>query len=244
RNFLIPKQLEQHGLSGDQIALSEEVLRKIIDGYAREAGVRGLENNIKKILRKSAKTIVETGVDRVEIEGDGLRELLGKRVFSEEQIFKKTKVGVIKGLAYTSFGGATLHIEAVMVPAKGPGFKQTGQLGDVMVESSEIAYTYIRSLLRDDEEANAVFKKNLIHVHVPAGATPKDGPSAGITLACAVYSLVKNRPIVENLAMTGELTLTGMVMPIGGVKEKVIAARRANITTLIFPAENREDFED
>ncbi len=244
RKFLLPKQLKLHGLKEDQVDISEEVLKEIIDGYAREAGVRGLENNLKKILRKSAKRIVESKILSVEIQKDDLRDLLGKRSFSEEKVYKNPKPGIVRGLAYTSFGGATLHIEAAHIPSKGPGFKQTGQLGNVMVESSEIAYSYVRSLLRDDEKAKALFENNLIHLHVPAGATPKDGPSAGITMAVALYSLVIDRPVIDKLAMTGELTLSGLVMPIGGVKEKVIAAKRANVTNLIFPAENREDFEE
>jgi ATP-dependent Lon protease len=244
KQYLIPKQLNLHGLTEDQVTISDDVLRTIIDGYAREAGVRGLENNIKKILRKSAMKIVKTDAPRVEIKVEDLHDLLGRRVFTDEKLYKEPRMGVITGMAYTSLGGATLHIEATAVPSKGPGYKHTGQLGNVMVESSEIAYTYIRSLLKHDEQATAFFENNSIHLHVPAGATPKDGPSAGITMAAAIYSLAHNRPIIDNLAMTGELTLTGLVMPIGGVKEKVIAAKRANITTLIFPAENQEDFDD
>ncbi|HLP61452.1 MAG TPA: S16 family serine protease, partial [Candidatus Deferrimicrobium sp.] len=144
---------------------------------------------------------------------------------------------------YTAMGGATLYVEASPVPSNTPGFKQTGQLGQVMIESSEIAYTYIRSLFRNDEKAINLFSKNLIHLHVPAGATPKDGPSAGITMACAIYSVVVDRPVIENITMTGELTLSGQVMPIGGVKEKVIAARRANVGNVILPEENKEDFD-
>lgn len=244
RKFLLPKQLDLHGLKEDQINLPDEVLREIIDGYAREAGVRSLENNIKKILRKSVKIIVQEKKTVVDIKKDNLRDLLGRRAFSQDHVYKKPRVGVVTGLAYTSFGGATLHVEAAPVPSNGPGFKQTGQLGSVMIESSEIAYNYIRSLLKDNERAVEVFEKNLIHIHVPAGATPKDGPSAGITMACAICSLLINKPVIENIAMTGELTLSGLVMPIGGVKEKVIAAKRAGVTNLIFPAENREDFEE
>jgi ATP-dependent Lon protease len=244
RRHLIGKQLKEHGLSGDQVVLSEEVLREIIDGWSREAGVRSLENNIKKILRKSTKEIIEEGVDKVEVGVDDLRQLLGKRVFSEERAFREPRVGVVEGLAYTALGGATLYVEAAPVPAPNPGFKQTGQLGAVMVESSEIAYSYVRSMFRDDPNAVAFFSDNLIHLHVPAGATPKDGPSAGITMACALYSLVTGQPPARDLAMTGELTLSGLVMPIGGVKEKLIAARRAGVKTVILPEENRVDYDD
>ena len=244
RKHLLPKQLKIHGLKKSQFSLPKVVLREIIDGYAREAGVRSLENNLKKLMRKSARKIVEKEVDLVKISKDDLPDLLGRKSFAEETRYKKPKIGVVTGLAYTSIGGATLFIEASRVDAKNPGFKQTGQLGDVMVESSEIAYTFIRSKGCTDEHIKKFFAENFIHIHVPGGASPKDGPSAGITMACALHSLVAQEAIIPNLAMTGELTLTGLVMPIGGVKEKTIAARRAGITQLIFPAENKKDFDD
>jgi ATP-dependent Lon protease len=219
-------------------------LRAIVNGWAREAGVRSLENNIKKLLRKAAREIVEDGVSSVKIDVDDLPRLLGRRLFTEEKAFRKPRVGVVRGLAYTALGGATLYVEATSIPTAKAGFKQTGQLGEVMVESSEIAYSYVRSMFRDDPKAREFLSSNLIHLHVPAGATPKDGPSAGITMACAIYSLVTGRPPGNDVAMTGELTLSGIVMPIGGVKEKVIAARRAGVKTLILPEENRADYED
>ena len=244
RKHLLPKQLKIHGLKKTQFSLPKPVLREIIDGYAREAGVRSLENNLKKLLRKTARKFVEEEIDQVKISKDDLPDMLGRKTFAEESRYKKPKIGVITGLAYTSVGGATLFIEASSVEAKNPGFKQTGQLGDVMVESTEIAYTFIRSLGSNDERIKNFFAQNFVHLHVPAGATPKDGPSAGITMACALQSLVAQEAVIPNLAMTGELTLTGLVMPIGGVKEKTIAAKRAGITQLIFPAENKKDFED
>ena len=244
RKHLLPKQLKIHGLKKTQFSLPKPVLREIIDGYAREAGVRSLENNLKKLLRKTARKFVEEEIDQVKISKDDLPDMLGRKAFAEESRYKKPKIGVITGLAYTSVGGATLFIEASSVEAKNPGFKQTGQLGDVMVESTEIAYTFIRSLGSNDEKIKNFFAQNFVHLHVPAGATPKDGPSAGITMACALQSLVAQEAVIPNLAMTGELTLTGLVMPIGGVKEKTIAAKRAGITQLIFPAENKKDFDD
>ena len=244
RKHLLPKQLKTHGLKKSQFSLPKVVLREIIDGYAREAGVRNLENNLKKLMRKSARKIVEEGKNTVVVNKDDLPEMLGKKTFAEETRYKKPKVGVITGLAYTSFGGTTLFIEASSVESKNPGFKQTGQLGDVMKESTEIAYSYIRARGSNVDRLNKFFSENFIHMHVPAGSTPKDGPSAGITMACALHSLVENEPIIPNIAMTGELTLTGLVMPIGGVKEKTIAARRAGINQLIFPEENKKDFED
>ncbi len=244
RRHLLPKQLKIHGLKRSQFSLPKTVLRDMIDGYARESGVRSLENNIKKLLRKAARKIVEDGLEKVTISRSELSDYLGQPMFAEETRFKKPKIGVITGLAYTAMGGATLHIEASAVEAKNPGLKQTGQLGDVMVESSEIAYTFIRARLNPQKKTNKFFDRNFIHLHVPAGATPKDGPSAGITMACALYSLTQQKPIIPNMAMTGELSLTGLVMPIGGVKEKTIAARRAGITQLLFPDENRKDYEE
>ncbi len=243
RRHLIPKQLKAHGLTSKQITLPKSVIGAIVDGYAREAGVRGLENAIKKIMRKSVSKIIDNPDKNIRIHIDELKDLLGKRFFSEEHAFKKPRVGVVTGLAFTSMGGTTLHIESISIPTGQPGFKQTGQLGEVMVESSEIAYSYVRSLMRDNKEGNEFFKNNLIHLHVPAGATPKDGPSAGITMACALYSLVMNKPIRPNLAMTGELTLSGLVMPIGGVKEKMIASKRAKVQEVLLPKDNQEDFE-
>tara|TARA_B100000945_G_scaffold116802_1_gene92844 strand:- start:2511 stop:5012 length:2502 start_codon:yes stop_codon:yes gene_type:complete len=244
RKHLLPKQLKTHGLKKSQFSLTKAVLRDIIDGYAREAGVRGLENQLKKLLRKSARKIVEEESNCVKINKFDLPEMLGRKTFAEETRYKKPKIGVITGLAYTSVGGATLFIEASSVEAKNPGFKQTGQLGDVMIESTEIAYTYIRSIGSKDKKIQKFFAENFVHLHVPAGATPKDGPSAGITMACALYSLVTRVAVIPNLAMTGELTLTGLVMPVGGIKEKTIAARRSGITQLIFPEENQKDFDD
>jgi len=243
RRHLLPKQIKEHGFTSKQVSLSKAVISSIIDGYAREAGVRGLENCIKKILRKTVNRVIENPEEKVRIKKSELRDFLGKRYFSEEHAYKKPRVGVITGLAYTSMGGTTLYIEALPIPTGAPGFKQTGQLGKVMVESSEIAYSYIRSLTRGNEEGAEFFKQNLIHLHVPAGATPKDGPSAGITMACALHSLVTNQPIRENMAMTGELTLTGLVMPIGGVKEKMIASKRAKVKEVLLPKDNQEDFE-
>ncbi|MEI7881339.1 MAG: endopeptidase La [bacterium] len=244
RKFLIPKQLKAHGLQAKQLVINDAALKEIIDGYAREPGVRGLENHIKKLCRKAAKQIVEKTVPQVDVTLKEVAKLLGKRIFSETDPYKKPRVGVVMGLAWTSMGGSTLYVEATQVEAKNPGFKQTGQLGNVMVESSELAYTYVRSFLTGNMKAKEFFEKNFIHLHVPAGATPKDGPSAGITMATALYSLAIKKPIRAHYAMTGELTLTGFVLPIGGLKEKTIAAKRAGVNDLIFPKENQKDFEE
>ena len=249
RRHLIERQLSSHGLKPEEFQIDDNTLREVIDGYAREAGVRNLEKQLKKMMRKAARQIVtergkENPKTEVQVNKEDLKEYLGKRSFTEEQAFTEPKVGVVMGLAYTALGGATLHIEARSIFNKNGGLKQTGQLGDVMKESAEIAYSYVRSLLQNDPDAKEFFEEKMIHLHVPAGATPKDGPSAGITMACALTSLIFDTPLKAGLAMTGELTLTGVVLPIGGVKEKTIAARRAKISELVFPANNQEDFED
>jgi len=244
RRYLIPKQAKAHGLKDAQLTITEAALREMIDGWAREPGVRGLENSLKRVCRKGVKQIVEGKAKRVVVTAKGLPELLGRRLYSESDPYKKPRAGVVMGLAWTSLGGSTLYVEATRVEAKNGGFKQTGQLGNVMIESSEIAFTYVRSFLNHDAKARDLFEKNYIHLHVPAGATPKDGPSAGITMASALYSLATGRTVRPHLAMTGELTLTGFVLPIGGLKEKTIAAKRAGVTELVFPKENAKDFAE
>jgi ATP-dependent Lon protease len=244
KRYLIPKQLKTHGLKRSQVTITVRALREIIDGYAREPGVRGLENHIKKIMRKAAKRIVADDIKKAKVDIGDVVEYIGQRIFTDDNYYSIPRPGVVMGLAWTSMGGETLYIEAAKVKTGKSAFKQTGQLGDVMVESSEIAYTYVRSFIGEDKTLQAVFDTHAIHLHVPAGATPKDGPSAGITMAIALYSLIMNKPIKAHLAMTGELSLTGLVMPIGGLKEKTIAAKRAKVKHLIFPAENRKDFAE
>jgi ATP-dependent Lon protease len=244
RRYLVPKQRKAHGLKNSQATLTTAALRRIIDGWAREPGVRSLEKQIGKIMRKSARRIVEQKATAIAVDRPDVESFLGKAVFLDDPNVVRPGVGVVTGLAWTALGGDTLSIEAIALPGEKPGFKQTGQLGDVMVESSEIAYSYVRNLLRDNKVATELINRSLIHLHVPAGATPKDGPSAGITMATAIYSLATGSPVRGRLAMTGELTLTGRVMAIGGLKEKTIAARRAGIRTLIFPTDNRKDFDE
>ena len=242
RKYLLPRQAKEHGLRREEVSVSGPALRFIIDRYAREAGVRTLENQIKKIMRKVTLMQAEGETAKVAITPQNVERFLGKPSFTTEELYKKKQTGVALGLAWTAMGGATLYVEASAVNAKAGGFKQTGQLGSVMQESSEIAYSYVRSLL--SEERRDFFDQNFIHLHVPAGATPKDGPSAGVTMALALYSLVAGRPVRTGVAMTGELTLTGKVLPIGGVREKTIAARRVKIKELIFPKDNRKDFDE
>jgi len=241
KRFLIPKQRKEHGLKASEVNITDAALVEIADSYAREAGVRDMENQIKKIMRKSTLLLTENGETKINISKNNLTEFLGQPMFTTEELYKKSFPGVTLGLAWTAMGGTTLYIEAQGVKGRGPGLKQTGQLGNVMKESSEIAYSYVQSLLENNKKE--FFKNHLVHLHVPAGATPKDGPSAGITMALAMYSLAINKPIKKGLAMTGELTLTGKVLPIGGIREKTIAARRVKVFELIFPAENKKDFE-
>jgi len=243
KRYLIPHQMEAHGLNKDEISISPQALKLIIDKYAREAGVRNLEKQIKKIMRNTTLKLAENEAKSVKINVKNLSDLLGKEIFSTEELYKKLIPGITLGLAWTSMGGTTLYIEAQGIKGRGKGFKQTGQLGSVMQESTEIAYSYIQAKLCENEKHCKFFNDTFIHLHVPAGAVPKDGPSAGITIALALYSLATNKLIKNKLAMTGELTLTGKVLPIGGLREKVIAARRVGVYELIVPKDNKGDFD-
>jgi ATP-dependent Lon protease len=243
RRYLIPKAIKNHGLKEKQVVIHKDALALLIDDYAREAGVRNLENLIKKIMRKAVMEIVRGSDGKKVIRKQDVESYLGKPVFTADEMFEN-KPGVVTGLAWTSLGGATLQIEATAVLSRNKGFKQTGQLGAVMVESAEIAYSYVMAHLENFGARPDFFDERFVHLHVPAGATPKDGPSAGITMATALLSMILNQPVRKHLAMTGELTLTGQVLPIGGVKEKVIAARRVGCKLLIFPEANRKDFEE
>jgi ATP-dependent Lon protease len=244
KQYLIPRQLKEHGFNKSEMKFTDGAIALIADKYAREAGVRNLEKQIRKIVRKATMKSEEEGQKTFTVSENNVESYLGKPVFTTEKLYPEPIPGVVLGLAYTAFGGATLYIEAAATSKKGGGFKQTGQLGSVMQESAEIAYSYIRSLLCCEDPPISFFDENAIHLHVPAGATPKDGPSAGITMALSLYSLALNKPIKDGLAMTGELTLTGKVLPIGGVKEKTIAARRVGIQELILPIDNKKDFEE
>jgi ATP-dependent Lon protease len=243
RRFLIPKTLKSHGLKEGQVSIRRDALALLIEDYAREAGVRNLENLIKKITRKAVMEIVRGSDKKIVIHKKDVESYLGKPVFAADEMFENIP-GVVTGLAWTSMGGATLQVEATAVPSKNKGFKQTGQLGAVMIESADIAYSYVMAHLEQYGAQAGFFDERFVHIHVPAGATPKDGPSAGITMATALISMILNKPVRKRLAMTGELTLTGQVLPIGGLKEKVIAARRVGCRILIFPEGNRKDFDE
>lgn len=241
KKFLLPRQIERAGLEKGTVKIGTKTLRALIEGYARDAGVRRLEKQLGKIVRKSAVRLLEGEATPIEVSETQLKDYLGSPVFRDER--KLGGPGVVTGLAWTAMGGATLSIEAVRTHEYSRGFKLTGQLGDVMKESAEIAYGYIVSHASRFGADPNFFEKGFIHLHVPAGATPKDGPSAGITMASALLSLARNKP-VRRIAMTGELTLTGEVFPIGGVREKLIAARRAGIKEIILPVDNQGEYDE
>ena len=243
RRHLLPKQLDENGIATKNLEISDTALRAAIVGYTRESGLRQLEREIGKICRKIARRVAEGNTKKVKLTVKNLQEFLGVSKIEPEEILKLDQVGVATGLAVTAVGGDILFIEALAMKGKG-GLQLTGQLGDVMKESAQAAYSYARSRAKElgiDEEK---FTTLDIHVHVPEGSTPKDGPSAGITMATAIVSVLSNRPIRKTIAMTGELTLRGNVLAIGGVKEKVIAAHRAKVTKVILPLQNKKDMED
>lgn len=243
KRYLVPKQRRENGLTAKNFSISEAAIRNIIDGYAREAGVRNLENHLRKICRKVARKIVKGDEqEQFKIGVNELKEYLRNPVYEDDEVIAEGRSGVVTGLAWTSMGGAILAVEATKMLSGRKGFKQTGQLGAVMIESSEIAYSYVLANIARFKGKADFFKKYFIHLHVPAGATPKDGPSAGITMATALISLMLDRPVIPKLGMTGELTLTGEVLSIGGLKEKIIAAKRAKLKRIIIPSQNRKDF--
>ena len=242
RNHLWPKLLERAGIKRSQLQISDAALRHVIEGYARESGVRGLEKRLNRIIRKAAVEFVTGKARKLRIGTRQIEDYLGQPLFHREKPF--SGVGVVTGLAWTALGGATLNIEATRVHSKNRGFKLTGQLGDVMKESAEIAYSYVASHLKQYQGDPTFFDESFVHLHVPEGATPKDGPSAGITMAAALLSLARGERVKRPVAMTGELTLTGQVLPIGGVREKIIAARRSRIFEVILPEANRRDYDE
>lgn len=240
KKYLIPKQIEKNGLKKTQLNINDKALRDIISFYTRESGVRSLERQIGKVCRKTAKMVVEEGAEKVRVNGKNLKDFLGKRRFSNKKANSSDEIGIVRGLAWTQVGGDTLEIEVNIMPGEG-NLILTGQLGDVMQESARIALSYVRSVSHKDNE---YFKEHDVHVHVPEGAVPKDGPSAGITMATALYSAIEEIKVDAKTAMTGEVTLRGRVLPIGGLKEKLLAAQLAGIKKVIVPKENEPDVEE
>ena len=240
---LIPKQLEKNGLKKEQLKISKNAVWKIASNYTKEAGVRQLEREIGNICRKAAKEILTTGKKSVTITEKNLFKYLGKEKFTYQMANAADEIGIVRGLAWTSVGGDTLQIEVNVMPGKGE-IMLTGQLGDVMKESARTGISYIRSVSRDYQIADDFFEKYDIHVHIPEGAVPKDGPSAGITMATAMLSAITEQKVRADIAMTGEVTLRGRVLPIGGLKEKLLAAKNAGIKTVLVPKKNLADVEE
>ena len=240
---LIPKQLEKNGLTKEMLSFSKGAVWKMARNYTKEAGVRQLERKIGNVCRKTAKEILTTNKKKVSITEKNLEKYLGREKFSYQMANETDEVGIVRGLAWTSVGGETLQIEVNVMPGSGE-LTLTGQLGDVMKESAQIGISYIRSISKEYGISEDFFEKHDLHVHIPEGAVPKDGPSAGITMATAIFSAVTERKVKANLAMTGEITLRGRVLPIGGLKEKLLAAKNAGIQNVLVPAKNQPDVEE
>ena len=243
KKHLIPKQMEENGIEKGRLTIQTTALRKIINNYTKEAGVRNLERTIGQICRKTARLIMEENKKKVTVTTKNLSDFLGKEHFNYLMANKKDEIGISRGLAWTQVGGDTLQIEVNIMPGKGE-LMLTGQLGDVMKESAQAGITYIRSIAADYKVKPEFFQENDIHVHIPEGAVPKDGPSAGITMATAILSAIIKKPVRADLAMTGEITLRGRVLPIGGLKEKLLAAKYAKIKEVLVPAENKPDIQE
>lgn len=243
REHLIPKQMKAHGLKEGQLSIEDEALGNIITGYTKEAGVRNLERKIGDICRKTARKILEEKEGTVLVTKENLSDFLGREKYTYQQKNKNDEVGIVRGLAWTSVGGDTLQIEVNLMPGKGE-FLLTGQLGDVMKESAQAGISYIRSVAGNYGIEPEFFQKHDLHIHIPEGAVPKDGPSAGITMATAMLSAITKTPVKAGVAMTGEITLRGRVLPIGGLKEKLLAAKSAGILKVLIPQENRPDIEE
>lgn len=243
RNYLVGKQLERNGLTKEQLILTDGALKKIIHNYTREAGVRNLERRIGDICRKAAREFLEDKKKVIRVTESGLEKYLGKERVTFEDANEEDEVGIVRGLAWTSVGGDTLQIEVNVMPGQG-NLKLTGQMGDVMKESAQTALTYVRSVCPQYQVADDYFEKHDLHIHIPEGAVPKDGPSAGITMATAMFSAVINRKVRAEVAMTGEITLRGRVLPIGGLKEKILAAKMAHMKKVLVPDKNRPDIAE
>ena len=243
KKYIIPKKLKEHGMNRKQLKFSEGALRDIINYYTRESGVRNMEREITSVCRKAARKIVQDEQTAVSVTQRNLTDFLGKHRFLYDKIEKEPEVGMVTGMAWTTVGGETLTIEVSVMDGTGK-ISLTGQLGDVMQESAKAGLSYIRTHAVELGIDPNFYKEKDVHIHIPEGAIPKDGPSAGISMCTAVVSALTKIPVRNDLAMTGEITLRGKVLPIGGVKEKVLAAHRAGIRTVILPKENERDIED
>ncbi|XP_053977033.1 lon protease homolog, mitochondrial isoform X1 [Hylaeus volcanicus] len=249
KQYLVPQSMNDSGLSNGQISIDDDALKLLIKSYCRESGVRSLQKHIEKVHRKVAFKVVKKEAEKINVSPENLHEFVGKPVFTHDRMYEVTPPGVVMGLAWTAMGGSTLFIETTIRKPFGAKksegtFEVTGHLGDVMKESIQIAMTVARKFLNQEDPTNTFLYDAHLHLHVPEGATPKDGPSAGITIAIALISLAKNKAIRQNVAMTGELSLIGRVLPVGGIKEKIIAAKRVGVTCVILPEENKKDYND
>ena len=240
KKYLVPKVLKEHGVDNKIITISDSALKLIIDSYTRESGVRNLQRQIANVIRKGIKDIIEKDKKNLNISTKLVEKYLGPKIFSYEEIDKEDKVGVVTGMAWTAYGGDTLPVEVMVMDGKGR-LELTGQLGDVMKESARAAYSYVRAHMKELGIKDEFYSKKDIHIHAPEGAVPKDGPSAGVTMTTALVSALTGKKVKHNVAMTGEITLTGKVLAIGGLKEKCLAARRVGIDTVIVPKENEKD---
>lgn len=243
KEHLLAKQMERNGIRTEQLAITDKAMAKIISGYTREAGVRNLERKLGEICRKAARPLYEGEKEKIKVTEQNLEKFLGKEKYSFDKKNDTDEVGIVRGLAWTSVGGDTLEIEVNIMPGKGE-FQLTGQLGDVMKESAQAGISYIRSVSEEYHIPKKFFQENDIHIHIPEGAVPKDGPSAGITMATAMLSAITKTPVRADVAMTGEITLRGRVLPIGGLKEKTLAAKNAGIKTICVPKKNEKDIDE
>ena len=243
KEHLLAKQMERNGIRPEQLAITDKAMAKIISGYTREAGVRNLERKLGEICRKAARPLYEGEKEKIKVTEQNLEKFLGKEKYSFDKKNDTDEVGIVRGLAWTSVGGDTLEIEVNIMPGKGE-FQLTGQLGDVMKESAQAGISYIRSVSEEYHIPKKFFQENDIHIHIPEGAVPKDGPSAGITMATALLSAITKTPVRADVAMTGEITLRGRVLPIGGLKEKTLAAKNAGIKTICVPKKNEKDIDE
>jgi ATP-dependent Lon protease len=241
--YLLPKQIKDNGVKDKEMKLDDDIIKEVIRGYTKESGVRNLEREISKLARKVVKKVVAGEKDKVEINKDNLSDFLGVAKYKFGELEPKDKVGIVTGLAWTEYGGEILKIETVTMPGKGR-MQITGKLGDVMQESVKAAKSFVRSKCLEYGIIPPLFEKKDFHIHVPEGATPKDGPSAGIGMVTSIVSSLTNIPVRRDIAMTGEVTITGQVLPIGGLKEKLLAAHRAGIKEAIIPKENEKDLID
>ena len=243
KEHLLAKQMERNGIRPEQLSITDKAMAKIISGYTREAGVRNLERKLGEICRKAARPLYEGEKEKIKVTEQNLEKFLGKEKYSFDKKNDTDEVGIVRGLAWTSVGGDTLEIEVNIMPGKGE-FQLTGQLGDVMKESAQAGISYIRSVSEEYHIPKKFFQENDIHIHIPEGAVPKDGPSAGITMATAMLSAITKTPVRADVAMTGEITLRGRVLPIGGLKEKTLAAKNAGIKTICVPKKNEKDIDE